>query len=152
MRMHVRQTQTETKMSTEPKVEGKFFTNLKMNAKGIKETRARGIAEDACVAYKRQVEDFTRELRRLQRQREDLLDLHGDSALSIKPGKDFDPERFVEEDLELGYRIREITVRLRIAERQFEELFGDTETFTGFTSQPHLDEEDLPEEITEAQQ
>lgn len=107
------------------KKQGAFVQQLLQNTKGIKETRARGIIEDATVSYERSVQDLERNIRRKQREREDLRDLHGDSALSVRPGKDFDADAFTEKDLALGFELHNLNVQLGIARKQYQELFGD---------------------------
>ena len=110
-------------MSSTTPPSGKFIDSLRLSSKGIRDSRAAALYEAAEIAYRRRLEDLELALSSLRREREDLVDLHGDSALSLRPGKDFDAHAFAGKDLDLGYSIREKEVQLEVARRQYAELF-----------------------------
>ena len=111
-------------MADEVKKEGAFVTSLKRNNKQIREDRATAIAEDAQIMYRRKVEDLEVQLKRLRRDRENMLDMSPSDTTSLKLASDFNGETYVNKDIELGVAIRNAELKLEIARRQYEELFG----------------------------
>lgn len=105
----------------EPK--GKFFDALNRNNKTIKRDRAIAIAEEAQTAYKRTVEDLQMQIKRLQRERNQMLDLSPTTADSLVLAKEFDAQSFVKKDIKLGLDIRNLQIQLEIANAQYLNLF-----------------------------
>lgn len=103
---------------------GAFFESLNRNNKTIKKDRAIAIAEDAQMRYKRELEDMELELRKLKRERAALLDLSPTSADSLMLANDFDAKAFVNRDIDIGVKIRNLKIRLEIAQESYTELFG----------------------------
>lgn len=103
---------------------GVFLSSLKRNNKQIRESRAVSIAEDTETLYRRKIEDLRLRIRRLERQREDSLDLSPTNATNLKPAENYNPEQFVENDLKLIISIKNEKVRLEEAEKAFLWLFG----------------------------
>lgn len=110
-------------METDKKTEGAFVASLKRNNKAIREDRAAAIAEDAQVMYRRSVEDLELKLSKLRRDRENMLDLSPDNAMSLKLASDFDAAVFVAKDIELGIAIRNTEIAMVIAQDQYKHLF-----------------------------
>jgi len=108
---------------TTEKTEGAFVASLKRNNRQIKDDRAEAIAEDAQMRYRRTVEDLDMEIRRMRRQRENMLDMSPDNTLSLMVANDFDSAEFVTRDIKLGIAIREAEIRLEIAQKQYDRLF-----------------------------
>lgn len=104
-------------------MKGKFFTNLKRSNKQIKSDRALSIAEDAEMAYKRRVEDLEREIKRVNRDRANMLDLSAKDANSLIVASDFNADEFVRKDIELGLKLRELNIRLEVAKASYKNLF-----------------------------
>lgn len=111
-------------MADEQGVTGAFIDSLKRNNKQIREDRAQAIGEDAQIVYKRKIEDMDMELKRLRRNRENMLDLSSDNALSLKVAADFNATDFTDVDLRIGVDIRNLEIKLEIAKERFEYLFG----------------------------
>lgn len=109
-------------------LKGSFVTSLRRNNKQIRDDRALSIAEDAEMLFKRKVEDCATNLKRLKRDRENMLDLGGNETTKIISPSDFDAIRFVDKDLELGLKIREEEIKLEILSRRYNELFKSEET------------------------
>jgi hypothetical protein len=109
-------------MSDEKK-EGAFLTSLKRNNKQIRADRATAIAEDAQVLYRRSVEDLEIKINRMKRDRENMLDLSPENAMSLKLASDFNADEYVTKDIELGVNIRNAEIKLEIAKKQYEYLF-----------------------------
>jgi len=110
-------------MSEEKVAKGAFIESLKRNNKQIREDRAAAIAEDAQIMYRRQVEDLEVGIKRMRRDRENMLDLSPQTAQSLVLASDFSSEEFVQKDLELGVKIRNAEIKLEIAQKQYNYLF-----------------------------
>jgi hypothetical protein len=112
-------------MSLEEKVMvGAFAESLKRNNKQIRNDRAQAIVEDTELVYKRSIEDLELSLKKMKRERENMLDLSPSNAQSLVLASDFDSNSYVEKDLELGVKIRNTEIKLEIARSQFKHLFG----------------------------
>jgi len=118
-------TQVQEAPAADAKPTGAFLDSLIRNNKKIREDRAQAIAEDAQLIYKRKIEDLEVSIKRLNRQRENMLDLSPDNAMNLKVAADFDPDAFVATDLDLGVKIRNKTIELDIAKAQYLRLFGE---------------------------
>jgi hypothetical protein len=110
--------------TTDAPVKGAFVSSLQRNNKQIRNDRAEAIAEEADVTFKRVVEDLQLAKRRLERQRENMLDLSPDHGFSLMLGKDFDAAKFVEEEQRIGIELRELDIKLNIMVQRYEHLFG----------------------------
>lgn len=111
-------------MSEEKKTEGAFIASLKRNNKQIRDDRATAIADDAQIMYRRSVEDLEVKIKRMRRDRENMLDLSPENAMSLKLASDFNAADYVSKDIELGVKIRNAEIQLEIAKKQYEHLFG----------------------------
>lgn len=114
-------------MSEEVKEEvktGAFVASLKRNNAKIREDRATAISEDAQMKYRRAIEDLELDLRKMRRERDNMLDLSPSDANSLKLASDFNAQEYVNKDIELGVKIRNTEIRVEIAKRQYENLFG----------------------------
>jgi len=103
---------------------GAFMESLKRNNRKIRHDRAMAIAEDTELLYKREIEDMDVSLKRLRRDQENMLDLSPSDALSLKLASDFNSKEFVEKDISLGVKIRNVRIKLDIARAQYTRLFG----------------------------
>jgi hypothetical protein len=103
---------------------GAFIESLMRNNKQIRDDRAASIAEDAQILYRREVEDLEVQIKRMKRDRENMLDLSPENVTSLKLASDFDAKLYVEKDIELGVKIRNMEIKLEIARKQYEYLFG----------------------------
>lgn len=104
--------------------QGAFIESLKRNNRKIRDDRATAISEDTQLLFKRKVEDLTVSITRMRRERENMLDLSPESAMSLVLASDFDSGAFVEKDVELGVKIRNEEIKLGIAEKRYKHLFG----------------------------
>jgi len=107
-------------------LEGAFLESLKRNNKKIRADRARSLAEDAELMYKRRVEDLAFAIKKLKREQENMLDLSPTNADSLVLATDFNANDYVSKDLEMGIKIRNLEIKLKIATKRFEYLFGKT--------------------------
>ena len=85
---------------------GAFLANLQRNNKQIRLDRAVSIAEDTQMSYKRAIEDMELELKKLGRERNNMLDLSPTTATSLVLASDFDGSTFVTKDIEIGVKIQ----------------------------------------------
>lgn len=108
----------------ESTIEGAFVASLKRNNSKIRADRAEAITEDAQLLYKRTVEDVEVAIRKMERDQENMLDLSPDHAMSLKLASDFDSTEYVSKDIELGVKIRNAKIKLEIAVKRYEYLFG----------------------------
>lgn len=106
------------------KPKGAFIESLVRNNKQIRADRAEAIGEDAQLIYKREIEDLTVDIRKMERDQENMLDLSPDNAMSLKLASDFDAKDYVAKDLELGVKIRNAKIKLEIAQKRYTYLFG----------------------------
>lgn len=105
-------------------MKGIFVESLRRNNKKIREDRALQIAEAAEMKYKRRVEDLTLEIKQLKRDRDGMLDLSPTNADSLVLATDFNADSFVQRDLELGLRIRNLEIALQVASERYAALFS----------------------------
>lgn len=103
---------------------GAFLSSLVRNNKKIREDRAQSIAEDAQTLYKREVEDLELKMKKVARERENMLDMSPTSADSLVLATDFDAKAFVEKDISIGVELRNLEIRLEIAKKRYQHLFG----------------------------
>lgn len=103
---------------------GAFVDILKRNNEKIRSDRAKAIHENAEIAYKRKIEDLKLNLKRLNMDRENLLDLSGNNVHGIIAVSDFDSNNFVEKEMNIGIKIRNTEIQLEISEKRYNILFG----------------------------
>jgi len=103
---------------------GAFIDSLKRNNQKIRDDRATSIAEDAQLIYKRQIEDLSVKIRQMKREQENMLDLSPHHADSLTVASDFDAVGYVSKDVELGVKIRNTEITLKIASDRYTYLFG----------------------------
>jgi len=60
----------------------------------------------------------------MKRERENMLDLSPSHAQSLVLASDFNSDEYVKKDIELGVKIRNDEIKLEIAKKQYEYLFG----------------------------
>ena len=101
----------------------RFVDSLKRNNEQIREDRAKSIGEDAELIYRRRIEDIELKIKRLQRDQENSIDISplDKNSLSFI---DFNPEDFVQKDIELSLKIRNLKIQFKIAKERYEYLFG----------------------------
>ncbi|UII28321.1 hypothetical protein LVD15_07800 [Fulvivirga maritima] len=105
--------------------QGAFFGSLKRNNDKILDDRAKSIVEDAQLMYKRKVEDLSLLLKRLKRDQDNMLDMSPTDANSLVLASDFDAQQYVDKDLEMAVKIRNLEIKLKVATKRYEYLFGE---------------------------
>lgn len=107
----------------EEELNPRFIESLQRNNDQIREDRARIIGEDAELIYRRRVEDIELKIKRLEREQEGLTDISPLDKNSLTFA-DFQPEAFVQKDIELSLTIRNLNIQLELTRNRFEYLFG----------------------------
>ena len=107
----------------EEELKPRFIESLQRNNDQIREDRARIIGEDAELIYRRRVEDIELKIKRLERKQEGLTDISPLDKNSLTFA-DFQPEAFVQKDIELSLTIRNLNIQLELTRHRFEYLFG----------------------------
>lgn len=108
-------------------IKGKFLESLQRNNQKIRKDRAAAISEDTELIYKREIEDLELSIKRMKREQENMLDLSPTDAQSLVLASDFNSKEYVNKDIKLGLNIREAEIKLEIAKKRFEYLFGEGE-------------------------
>ena len=101
----------------------RFIESLKRNNDQIREDRANIIGANSELIYRRRVEDIELKIKRLEREQEGLIDVSPLDKNSLTFA-DFQPEAFVQKDMELALTIRNLNIQLEITRMRFEYLFG----------------------------
>lgn len=101
----------------------RFIESLQRNNDQIREDRARIIGEDAELIYRRRVEDIELKIKIVGREQEGLIDISPLDKNSLTFA-DFQPEAFVQRDIELSLIIRNLNIQLEVSVKRFEYLFG----------------------------
>lgn len=107
-------------------VQGAFIDSLRRNNKQIKDDRALTIYEDAEMSYKNTIINMERNLKRLKRNLENMLDLSPENVTTLKLATDFDPDAFVKEDGTISDQIHNLAIQLEIRKKRYNYLFGYT--------------------------
>lgn len=102
---------------------GAFVESLKRNNKKIRDDRALAIAEDTQMIYKREIEDITLQIKKMRRERENMLDLSPTDAQSLVLASQFDAKKFVADDIDLAVSIRLAEIKLELAQKRYNQLF-----------------------------
>ncbi len=116
---------TNNVTATLDQMQGAFVASLRRNNKKIRDDRAIVIAEASQVFYKRTVEDLDLEIKQVKREREAMMDLSPTTADSLVLASDFDAKAFVNKDLDLGIKIRNLEIKLEVARNRYAYLFGN---------------------------
>jgi len=103
---------------------GAFQESLYRNNAKIRKDRADSIIEDAELIYKREIEDLEVSMKKLQRDQENMLDLSPTNAMNLTLASDFDSKVYVDKDLEIGVKIRNLEIKIEIARKRYTYLFG----------------------------
>ncbi|HBV17861.1 hypothetical protein [Chryseobacterium carnipullorum] len=101
----------------------RFIQSLQRNNDQIREDRARTIGADSELIYRRRVEDIVLKIKRLEREQEALIDISPLDRNSLTFA-DFQPEAFVQKDIEYSLTLRNLNIQLEVAVKRFEYLFG----------------------------
>jgi len=105
---------------------GAFRESLLRNNKKIRSDRAESIVEDAQTLFKRTIEDMQINIRRMERERENMLDMSPENTMTLLLATDFKAQEYVNKEIEIGVSIRNEDIKLKIAKDRYKALFGGT--------------------------
>lgn len=114
---------TETLKSPLSEMDGAFVESLMRNNNKIREDRAIQIAENTQLLFKRYIEDAELEIKKLKRDRENMLDLSPTTADSLVLASDFKAQDFVYRRIQIGFEIRNLEIKLELAKADYNHLF-----------------------------
>lgn len=114
---------TQKTLIMKDELKPRFIESLQRNNDQIREDRAKIIGADSELIYRRRVEDIQLKIKRLEREQEGLIDISPLDRNSLTFA-DFNPEAFVQKDMELSLTIRNLNIQLEVNQRRFEYLFG----------------------------
>jgi len=106
--------------------DGLFQTALKRSVKDIKQVRATAITDNAEMSYRRMVEDLIQKRKTLLMEREEMLDMSPESAISLVLAKNFDGRKFADKDIEIAVQIRLLSIQIELGQERYKEPFGGT--------------------------
>lgn len=110
--------------TTKTETVGAFASSLKRSHAKIREDRAKAIVSNTQLLYKRNIEDLQVKIEQLKMEQENLLDLSPTSADSLVLASDFKSDVYVAKDIDLGVSIRQLTIKLEVAQARYSYLFG----------------------------
>lgn len=116
---------TQNNRFMEDELKPRFIESLQRNNDQIREDRARTIGADSELIYRRRVEDLELKIKRLEREQDGLIDISPLDRNSLTFA-DFNPEAFVQKDMELSLTIRNLNIQFEVTRKRFEYLFGKT--------------------------
>ena len=106
---------------------GALNESLKRGNKAIREQRGDAIYEDLEIVYKREVENKTVDLKRIDRKMANAFDFSVTNINSlIMKTEDFDASEVMIADLQLGWDRNKTLEKLNIAIKRYNHLFGHT--------------------------
>lgn len=105
---------------------GAFAQSLYRNNRKIRQDRADQIIEAAQINYKRECEDISLAIKQLKREQDSMLDLSPTDARSLVLASDFDAKEYTNKDITIGVKIRNLEIKLDIAKKRYQTLFGET--------------------------
>ena len=118
-------------MSTKPVGDkGIFQKMLLRNNKELRDDRGNQIVKAAEKLYRREVEDLNDQLEQLENDRSQLLDVNPGNTQTIINPSDFKAAEFIKSHIAMGLAIRETTIKLEVAKKGYETLFGAPENET----------------------
>ena len=114
------------KKEKDTKVKGSLYQSLERSNKQIRQERGDAIAEDLEMIYKRNVEDIQLKIRQKTRDRANMFDFSPTNSQSLVLMKDLESATIKDKDMEISLELRELKIRLEIAEGRYLELFAKT--------------------------
>jgi len=108
----------------EAKAQGKFATMIMRDGDAVAEGRGKRAIESAKAAQKKLVLDLEDKIRKVEDQKELMLDNSPDNRFSLNIGANFDAQKFTDEYQALSIKLINLRVELTIAQENSEDLFG----------------------------
>lgn len=105
-------------------VQGSLYQSLARSNKDIRDQRGRALAEQMETAYRRNIEDLRYDIKELKRKRENMFDFSPTNSQSLVLAKEVEARSILKEDSTISLEIRNMEIRLEIAEARYLDLFG----------------------------
>lgn len=116
----------ETVQNEVKKEIGFLNESLARGNKQIRAERGDAIAEDLEMVYKREIEDKSIDLKRLNRVQTNAFDFSPTNSQSLVMGKEFDAGEVMIADLKTALAIHNTMIKLTLAKQRYNHLFGPT--------------------------
>jgi len=108
---------------------GKFLQMMSQNDSKALVARASQINVQAKIAQQNIVQNLKNAIAEVEIDIQNLTDFAPDTTQSLRPGvKGWNPTKWASDLQEAKTRLYELNVELKIAEKTFEEFFGDDDT------------------------
>lgn len=114
-------------MATEEKlVQGSLYESLARSNKQIRQERGEALAEQLETSFRRNIEDLRYDMKDLVRKRTNMYDFSPTNSQSLVMAKDIEARSILKEDASISLDVRNLQIKLDIAEDRYLELFGKT--------------------------
>lgn len=101
-----------------------FKSKLNKSGSGVLDSRASNLAVMTKIEATAALNGFQAEVLRLKNAIANHEDLAVNSTTSLRPGgKDFDPKKWVEDDINLHLKLREATLKYKVVKDWYDRLF-----------------------------
>lgn len=108
----------------DPGPKGTLYQSLARTNSQIRQERGTALSEQMETTYKRNIEDLRYDIKDLERKRANMYDFSPTNSQSLVMAKDVEARAILKEDGEKSLEIRNLRIKLEIAEERFLELFG----------------------------
>ena len=105
-------------------IKGTLYQSLDRSNKQIRAERGEALAEQLETSFRRNVEDIRYDMKDLKRQRTNMFDFSPTNSQSLVMAKDVEARSIMKADNEISLKIRNLQIRLDIAEERYLDLFG----------------------------
>jgi len=118
--------ENETKDQGKEEAVGFVYQSLARSNKAIRAERGEALAEQLETSFRRNVEDLRYNMRDLERTRANMYDFSPNTSHSLVMAKEVNASAIMEKDGEISLDIRDLRIKLDIAEARYMDLFGKT--------------------------
>jgi len=116
----------ENQENSQEEKKGFVYESLGRSNSQIRKDRGDDIAEELELAFKRDVEDCSRKVQRLERERRNMYDFSPSQTTSLVLMKDVKADEILVKDKAITLDIRNAKIELKLAQERYQDLFGKT--------------------------
>lgn len=109
---------------TKTKVQGTLYQSLERSNKQIRQERGEALAEQLETSFRRNIEDIRYTMRDLVRTRVNMYDFSPTNSQSLVMAKEVNANSILNDDSKISLEIRNLEIKLEIAEERYLDLFG----------------------------
>lgn len=102
---------------------GAFSASLKRNNRQIRDDRATMIVSNAELMYRRKIENIEIDIRNMEMELDNMLDLSPTNSQSLVMASDFNAELYINKDVDIAMKIRNMKILLNVAKARYAHLF-----------------------------